>query len=61
MIIEVIVEESVTHVVRLEVPDDFGSENVDFQDEYIFDHAEIFPHDSETSSLEVVTWNKIGR
>lgn len=56
-IIEVVIEEVVTHIVNLQVPDDFAYENTDAQDKYILDNAEI-PYDSD-SQLDVIVWKEI--
>lgn len=59
-IIEVIIEETVTHITTMQVPDDFEFENTDTQDKYILDNIEITPLDWEGHShLEVINWKEI--
>jgi len=59
-IIQVVIEESVTHVTTLEVDDYFGSENVDTQDEFILDNVELTRLDPDgVSHLEVITWREV--
>lgn len=58
--IEVVIEESVTHVTTIQVDDDFGMENTDVQDEFILANAEITPLDWDGNShFEVITWREI--
>lgn len=60
-LIEVVIEESVTHKTVMEVPDDFHFENTDTQDKYILDNVELTLLDWDgNSTLEVVTWVELG-
>lgn len=58
--IEVIIEESVTHVTTIQVDDNFGMENTDVQDKIILEDAELSLLDgSGNSHLEVITWREV--
>lgn len=59
-LIEVVIEESVTHVTTVEVPDDFELANMKRQEEFILANADITPLDIDGySTFEVMTWKEL--